>query len=283
LIFILESLKHTNGLKEMLSFNNLGNLGRLANQMFQYASLKGIATNRGFDFCIPPKEVFGVFDPNVRRDKLSIYDLFELEKGNNVNLTSNKVVRESEFTFSEEIFNNCEDNIDLLGYFQSEKYFKHIEDEIRSDFSFNSKLNEDCKEFMSSLNSEVISLHIRRGDYVSNPNHPLQTLEYYEKALQQLPSDLPVLIFSDDCNWCSSQELFDGDRFMISEHSSSDADLCMMSLCDYHIIANSSYSWWGAWLGNSQKTIAPKNWFGGSCIDKDVKDMEFGNWVWLHT
>jgi hypothetical protein len=264
----------------MLSFNNLGNLGRLANQMFQYASLKGIASHRGYEFCIPPKEVFGQKDPNVNED-LNLYDVFDLHNRNNVRLTQNQIITERMHTFDEDLFNNCKDNIDLLGYFQTEKYFKHIEDEIRSDFSFTLELYNTCNEFISSLNSEVISIHVRRGDYLINPNHPVQTLDYYKQALQVLPQELPVLVFSDDYNWCLSQELFDGDRFMISENSSVDSDLCMMSMCNYHIIANSSFSWWGAWLAKSKKTIAPKNWFDQDCLNKNVKDMKFGNWTWL--
>jgi hypothetical protein len=272
--------KLTNGIKKMLSFNHIGNLGRLANQMFQYASLKGISKHRGYEYCIPPKEVFGKKDPMVNKD-LNLYDIFSIEKTNNIELSKNPVLQERVHIFDEELFINCPDNIDLFGYFQTEKYFKHIEDEIRSDFSFNLNLYENCKAHINSLNSEVISLHIRRGDYISNSNHPVQTLEYYKKALEQLPTEISVLIFSDDCEWCSSQELFDNDRFMISENSSVDADLCLMSLCKYHIIANSSLSWWGAWLAQSKHTIAPKNWFGGECVNKDVKDMEFGNWSWV--
>ena len=272
--------KLTNGIKKMLSFNHICNLGRLANQMFQYASLKGIAKHRGYEYCIPPKEVFGKKDPMVNKD-LNLYDIFSIEKTNNIELSKNPVLQERVHIFDEELFINCPDNIDLFGYFQTEKYFKHIEDEIRSDFSFNLNLYENCKAHINSLNSEVISLNIRRGDYISNSNHTVQTLEYYKKALEQLPTEISVLIFSDDCEWCSSQELFDNDRFMISENSSVDADLCLMSLCKYHIIANSSLSWWGAWLAQSKHTIAPKNWFGGECVNKDVKDMEFGNWSWV--
>lgn len=264
----------------MLSFNHLGNLGRLANQMFQYASLKGIARNRGFDFCIPPKNVFGQRDPMVRLD-LNLYDVFDIENKNQTGLLPNPVVYETVHTFDEEIFNNLPDDKDLIGYFQTENYFKHIEAEIREDFAFKPELQESCKEFMSSLGSSAISLHIRRGDYVHNPNHPVQSLEYYQQALNALPADIPVLIFSDDENWCNQQELFSGDRFMVSQNSSVDADLCLMSLCDYHIIANSSFSWWGAWLARSKKIIAPKNWFGGECINKDTRDMEFENWTWL--
>jgi hypothetical protein len=264
----------------MLSFNYLGNLGRLANQMFQYASLKGIATHRGFDFCIPPKEIFGSKDPMVNKD-LNLYDIFDLHNRNEVGLTQNKILQERMHTFDEELFNNCPDNIDLFGYYQTDKYFNHIEDEIRSDFSFKLELYDKCLEFITSLNSKVISLHIRRGDYVVNPNHPVQSVEYYQKALELLPNNISVLVFSDDCEWCNKQSLFKDDRFMIAEESSVDADLCMMSMCHYHVIANSSFSWWGAWLANSQQIIAPKNWFGGQCIDKDVKDMKFGNWNWI--
>ena len=121
---------------------------------------------------------------------------------------------------------------------------------------------------------------VRRGDYVSNPNHPLQTVEYYQRALEMLP-DLDVIVFSDDPDWCNAQEIFQPDRFSISESNTVDADLCLMSLCKYHILANSSLSWWGAWLAKSEKIIAPKNWFGGDCVNKSVSDMEFGDWTWL--
>lgn len=262
----------------MLSFNHLGNLGRLANQMFQYASLKGIAKNRGYDFCIPPKEVFGQKDPMVNKD-LNLYDVFDIESKNTISLSDNKIVQESGFSFDENIFNRCEENVDLIGYFQTEKYFKHIEDEIRSDFAFSNDVFDQCNEFVNSLDSEVVSLHIRRGDYTINPNHPVQSLEYYEKSLELLPKDIPVLVFSDDAPWCFEQDLFKGDRFLISQNSSVDADLCMMSLCDYNIIANSSLSWWGSWLANSKKTIAPKNWFGGSCINHNTDDLYCSDWI----
>ena len=68
---------------------------------------------------------------------------------------------------------------------------------------------------------------------------------------------------------------------MIAEGNSTDCDLCLMSLCKYHIIANSSFSWWGAWLANSKQVIAPKNWFGGDCAEKNVGDLPFGNFEFL--
>ena len=264
----------------MLSFNNLGNLGRLANQMFQYASLKGIAKNRGFDFTIPPLDKFGSVDPMVRDDPLNIYNLFNIDKKNQVGMYPNNILTERMHTFDQELFEKCPDNVDLFGYYQCPKYFNHIEDEIRKDFSFPKELIDSAQEVIDTLGDDVISLHIRRTDYIANPNHPLQPLEYYTKALDKLPKNVSVVVFSDDFEWCDQQEEFSDDRFAISNNAA-DFDLCLMSMCKYHIIANSSFSWWGAWLGKSEKVIAPKNWFGASCAHKSVEDLVFGDWTWL--
>lgn len=263
----------------MISFNNLGNYGRLGNQMFQYASLKGIAANRGFDFCIPPENVFGVSDPNVKNSTTNIHNTFNISWVK-TELPNNKIVNESGFDFDEDLFNICEDNIDLLGYFQSEKYFKHIESEIRKDFSFSNLLVKDCNEFIESIdsNKEVISLHIRRGDYLNLQSyHPTPPIEYYQEALKRFP-DIPVLIFSDDANWCLNQKAFDSDRFLISESNAADFDMCLMAMCKYHIIANSSFSWWSAWLSGSDNVIAPKNWFGPSLTHFNTKDLYLDTW-----
>ena len=125
----------------MLSFNHIGNLGRLANQMFQYASLKGIARNCGYDFCIPPKNVFGQIDELVRNNDFSIYDVFDLEKNNNIQITKNPVFQEKMHNFDEKLFRTCPDNVDLFGYYQTEKYFNHIKDEIKKDFTFSNEVN----------------------------------------------------------------------------------------------------------------------------------------------
>jgi hypothetical protein len=262
----------------MLSFNHIGNLGRLGNQMFQYASLKGIAKYRDYEYSIPPKEVFGNIDNNVKRSECNLHDVFDLEK-EKIGLIKNPTLPERMHEFDEDLFVNFPDNVDLFGYYQSEKYFKHIENEIRKDFSFKEDLFDMCKNVING-DEVVISLHIRRGDYITNNNHPVQDIEYYEKALSKF-DNYPVIVFSDDPEWCKNKNIFSSDRFLISENNTTDFDLCLMSLCDYHIIANSSFSWWGAWLAKSKQVIAPKKWFGGECVNKNVKDMPFGNWIWL--
>jgi hypothetical protein len=266
----------------MLSFNSIGNLGRLGNQMFEYASLKGIAKNRKYDFCIPPREYFGQNDDPVRQSDFIIYDVFNIEETNNIYFQNFPVLSERMFNFDEEIFENCPDNVDLFGYFQCEKYFEHIEDEIRKDFTFKDEIYDCSKECFDQLfnNQEVISLHIRRGDYMINPNHPVQSLEYYQKALSNFDENIPVCIFSDDVDWCNQQEFFESDRFFISNSEDTRIDLCLMSMCTYHIIANSSYSWWGSYLAQSKKTVAPSDWFGDELkITKDIKDLYRQNWI----
>ena len=273
---------HTNGIKKMLSFNNLGNLGRLANQMFQYASLKGVARHRGYDFSIPPQQVFGQHDTLVRSSELNIYNVFDNIKNNNIQVARNPILQERMHEFDEELFRSCPDNVDFFGYYQSPKYFEHIKDEIKNDFKFSDEVESICNEMYESINGkEIVSLHIRRTDYIVNNNHPLQPMSYYEKALKLFDKNVQILVFSDDPAWCQEQGLFADDSIMISEGNDADVDMCLMSKCNYHIIANSSFSWWGAWLGNSEKVVAPSNWFADSCADKSVKDMVFGDWTWV--
>jgi Glycosyl transferase family 11 len=248
----------------MISFNNLGNMGRLGNQMFQYASLKGIAKKRGYSYSIPNK--------NELNNCFYIKETLQ-------NKTERTIIVEK-FEFNEEFFNDCPDNVDIRGYFQTEKYFKHIEQEIRSDFTFVNKIYKPCKDYINSIykNNKVISLHVRRGDYLTDPNFECLDLNYYYEALEELP-DFPVLIVSDDPEWC--KEKFKGKKFNISLTKNTYFDLCLMTICDYHIIANSSFSWWGSWLANSKKTIAPKNWFSsnGSLKDWNTKDLYLPDWI----
>jgi len=257
-----------------ISFNRLGNLGHLGNQMFQYASTKGIATKNNTEFYIPETKYFGTSYNTLS----NIDDCFNIKC--NRQITNFPDYVEHEFNFDENLFNISGD-IDLLGYFQSERYFKHIEDEIRKDFCFIPEIYDPTMEIFKSIvgDGSVVSLHIRRGDYLTDPNHPTQTFNYYSKALEYFDSGLPVLILSDDTSWCKEQEIFSDDRFLISESNNCYADLCIMSLCDYHIICNSSFSWWGSWLAKSKKTVSPKNWFGGDCINHNTEDLYLKNWI----
>jgi len=281
----------------MIGFNHIGTMGRFGNQMFQYAALKGIAANRGFEYTIPP-------DGRVDQiDNYGLLEAFELTTNKNIGYLDTKLgSRENHFHFDENIFNKCQDETSLLGFFQSEKYFKHIEEDLRKDFTFKENWLEPCKGFRKQIKGEVIFLHVRRGDpnlvdkrgfkwaYVNlQSTHPVQPLEYYEKALKEFPEDIPVLVFSDSIEWCKQQQIFDNGRFMFSEPDDKYGDgalvpyldMCLMSLCDHAIIANSSMSWWGAWLiqNPNKKVVAPSMWFGSDYADKDTKDLYCEDWI----
>jgi hypothetical protein len=149
----------------MLAFNHLGQLGRLGNQMFQYASLRGIAARRGYDFGIPPSDFNNEWSSH---QLFEVFDLPFLPKQNikYLDMGQAPVVQEKHFHFDEVLLNQCPNDVSLLGYFQSEKYFKHIEDSIKEDFTFRSHILEPCKEIFESFDNPV-SLHVRRTDYLT--------------------------------------------------------------------------------------------------------------------
>ncbi len=261
----------------MLAFNHLGHLGRLGNQMFQYASLRGIAARRGYDFGIPPSK----FEDEWRSHQLfEVFDLPHLPRQNVKYLDGGNapVAQEKFFHFDQLLFDQCPNDISLFGFFQSEKYFKHIEESIKEDFTFREHILEPCKDIAEGFENPV-SLHVRRTDYLTNnANHHNLDLSYYEEALKHF-DDRQVIVFSDDPEWCKEQSLFSDDRFFVSESEDNKIDLCLMTFCTSHIIANSSFSWWGAWLANSQKVIAPSKWFGPNNADKETKDLIPETWT----
>lgn len=161
-------------------------------------------------------------------------------------------------------------------YLQSEKYFVHNRDYILQNF----KLPKDREEYLVSKYgdlSEYTSLHIRRGDYLKNPNYHtnLTSTDYYDRALDYLkPKQL--LVFSDDTEW--AKEHFSNS--IVVEEQEDYLEIFLMSFCKDNIIANSSFSWWGAWLNtNPNKTvIAPSNWFGPEC-GASTKDLVPESWI----
>ena len=181
----------------MIGFNALGRMGRLANQMFQYASLKGIARNVGADIIVPHYKD-AVDDGIGNKLRSELFDSFNLNV--NIGLLNNgnaPVVQERFFHFDEEIFKLCPDHVSLHGFFQSEKYFKHIKDIIRKDFSFHDEIINPCLEFISDV-IDPIFLHVRRGDYINWPSKEFPAVldfEWYERAMSLIKTKLKNPIF----------------------------------------------------------------------------------------
>ena len=188
------------------------------------------------------------------------------------------------------------------GFCQTEKYFKHIEDEIREDFAFKDDILKPCNEFISTFEN-ILFLHVRRGDNVGREEYyRMMTFDYYERALSHFDDDAYVLIMTDDPEWCSEQEFFDGDRFLLNSdvprydhlclegdgtHKNSCVpytDLCLMSLCNGAILSSSTLGWWGAWLqkGRTNPVIVPEHWYGPT-LEKvnDCRDLYPEDWTVL--
>ena len=280
----------------MIGYNKLGSNGRLGNQMFQYAALRGIAAKRGYDWCIPP-------DTYDHKDNYGLFETFEMTnvKEFNIGFVSGDCIQENNHCFIPEFFDECPDNVSLDGYFQTEKYFTHIEKEIHKDFTFKKNYLIPCQEYINSLSSPPIFLHIRQSDNIGREQyHPILSIEFFENALKQFAEDTLCFVFTDDMEWCKSQEFFKQERFLFNEKNERysyqnidgtgklqntllpQIDLCLMSLCSGGIIANSSFSWWGAWLQNNRgKIIAPnsKVWFGSAMTHLDTSDIVPKRWI----
>ena len=280
----------------MIGYNKLGSNGRLGNQMFQYAALRGIAAKRGYDWCIPP-------DTYDHKDNYGLFETFEMTnvKEFNIGFVSGDCIQENNHCFIPEFFDECPDNVSLDGYFQTEKYFTHIEKEIHEDFTFKKNYLIPCQEYINSLSSPPIFLHIRQSDNIGREQyHPILSIEFFENALKQFVEDTLCFVFTDDMEWCKSQEFFKQERFLFNEKNERysyqnidgtgklqntllpQIDLCLMSLCSGGIIANSSFSWWGAWLQNNRgKIIAPnsKVWFGSAMTHLDTSDIVPKRWI----
>lgn len=204
-----------------------------------------------------------------------------------------KVITEPSFSYNPEIVNKTPDEAYLLGYWQTEKYFKEVSSVIRDDFTplkTFSSVFQRCEEKIA--NQVTASLHVRRGDYVSDPRYQKKyltcSLTYYKRAINKLretSSDLNVYVFSDDIEWARN-ELVDCQSlsFVGREDDLTDLEeLILMSKCNHHIISNSTYGWWGAWLNQKpgKMVIAPFQWFADKKMQTQSDDNIPEDWTRL--
>jgi hypothetical protein len=199
-------------------------------------------------------------------------------------------VKERYFHFDPAVL-DAPDDVCLRGNWQSEKYFLTVESELRRELVPRHKPGRSNLEMARRINSAcAVSLHIRRGDYVSNPvalaYHGLCGSGYYRKAIERIAEAAKAphfFVFSDDIAWAEEnlETGFPTTFVNINDVKREYEDLRLMSLCQHHIIANSSFSWWGAWLCNDpgKIVIAPQNWFQGAA--HDTSDLLPDTWIRL--
>jgi len=288
-------------------------LGGLGNQMFQYAAGRALAYRHktelkldisGFkivkgitprDYGLSPFSVTGTFasEKEVRCMKKPLTPLRFFLAGIGDLISGNEVItyKKEPFFHYDPAFQTFPDNVYLDGYWQSEKYFRDIEKIIRSEFTLKKEPDEPDKQMAEKISgSNAISIHIRRGDYIANPvthnHHGVCPLEYYQTAINHMVTKCPdphFYIFSDDPAWVKQNLAVHYPHTCVTHNLNirDSSDLWLMSLCKHHIIANSSFSWWGAWLSDNPEkmVIAPKRWVNDPNVD--TRDLIPESWQFV--
>ena len=286
--------------------------GGLGNQMFQYAIGKKLSllnkTKLKLDLSFlldrTPRSNFTYRDYNLNIFNLTIESATPKEIKPFVNYLgskikrkiythlflgkNNKYINEKQLTCDPDIF-KLTGNIYLDGYWQTEKYFNDIKNILYNDFTIKIPQDEKNQEIAKIIkNSNSVSIHIRRGDYIENKQtyniHGICDLDYYYNCINLLLKQLKnpyFFIFSDDHQWAKENLKLDYPMTFVDHNNASKnyEDLRLMSQCKHNIIANSTFSWWGAWLNQNPNKIvyAPQKWFNDS--SRDTKDLIPDQWI----
>lgn len=251
--------------------------GGLGNQLFQYALGRCLAHRHEVPLYLDTQlhksrhhRDFALADFQIRIDTIPKKKLKRLLKPRLWRSPKLQEVREQhEFCFDGAVL-ELPSNVYLKGYWQSEKYFKPVESILRNEFQVRHPLEGKNLQFAQEIaRHNAVSIHIRRGDYVTIPSCHVLPLDYYQRAISDIATqveDPHFYIFSNDPTW-AKENLHLPYPTCVVDHNDEAAgfeDLRLMSLCKHHIIANSSFSWWGAYLGSHPEKIvyAPDPWFG---------------------
>jgi hypothetical protein len=274
-------------------------LGGLGNQLFQYAASKALAIRNNSELAVDASW-YDTVDPNYRDVKLFNFNVTSklAEKKELSRYRIGKIIAKILPQVQGNIFTEKNPGFQpellelkgdwyLDGYFQSEKYFKAIEETIRREITLKYSLEDKYPEISTKIkNTNSVSVHIRRGDYLMAKHqtmHPICTPEYYADAVGRIKNSIadPVLFFfSDDIEWVKENLKFDLPAEYVSSPDMKDyEEMLLMSRCKHQITANSSFSWWGAWLNSNPAkiVIAPKVWFGDP--SKSTGDLVPEEWI----
>lgn len=279
----------------IVTFDELGSLGRLGNSLFQIAAVVGIANELGYLAVFPEFENSKYFKGVFKKEEIINRNKF---------LYREPFFHFQNFDWSEVVPLSIETKnpteflrLNLYGYFQSEKYFENCIDEVLSMFEFEDSLRKKCKTIYKeilltnkkNLDTSTCAIHMRFGDYLDNKGYYTQLAEthYYPKAINYIErqslleqNKYPLfLIFSDD-NEKAEEALkklgfAKTNSYLIINNLNDVESFCLQSLCDNFITANSSYSWWASYLSKNENKIvvAPRSWFGKDAVGLNTKDL----------
>lgn len=278
--------------------------GGLGNQMFQYAAGKRLACHLGVPLMIDTSlfsaqhcatareyalDAFALEDPIATADDLRPFlPRHGLSRWLPRFARHRTYYRERHFHFDPAVL-ELRGEVCLDGYWQSERYFSDIAGTIREAFRFKQPLSgKNLHLYQQIRDVEAVSLHVRRGDYVSDEKthrwHGVCGVDYYDRAINHIVEHVSgpnFFVFSDDLHWASNHLKFRHPVTFVDHNppEMGHEDMRLMSFCRHHIIANSSFSWWGAWLNpNPGKiVIAPRKWFSG--FEADTRDLYPEGWL----
>lgn len=270
-------------------------VGGLGNQMFQFAAAKALAMQNNAELRMD----ISAFT-NYKTWPYQL-DLFNVQEALTTPETpsrlkkwfsnSAQIYQEPHFHFDENFFSLAGDNLYLRGYFQSFRYFEHIRSTLENTFTLRKPLTHSSQAWLKkfSQTDNSIAVHIRRGDYLDPQNqsiHQSVTLDYYHRAMslmREICKQQHFFIFSDDAAYIHEHFSKLGDVTIVSsDNTPAHEEMLLMSQCQHNIIANSTFSWWGAWLNNNPQKIvcAPYQWFSRARQrELDPTDLYCPDWI----
>lgn len=266
-------------------------IGGLGNQMFQYATGRALAARLDAPLLLDLRDFrhyklrhYGLDRMQIEARPATAWELARWPvwlrnrrwSGARIGIGS-RWFREDGLRFSPE-FANLTGTVGLDGYFQSELYFAGVRQTLLQEFRPGAPLSRENEVLAERIRAVAgACLHVRRGDYVSDPRtsavHGVCSPAYYRRAIAMLREryeGLRIFVFSDDPAWCRANLSLDGATFVENNGAAPECDIFLMAQCLHHIIANSSFSWWGAWLADRPgMTIAPRPWFSDDRLRDD--------------
>jgi hypothetical protein len=269
--------------------------GGLGNQMFQYAFLLSLKQQCPDKLQIPYYRFFLRFSEIEKHEKYTLEAAFDLEKTNVFVVFLARLIKRfcTKVQFDELVYEpllhnvNCSRTEYYLGFWQSEKYFASVAEQVRSAFTFRQPEKVECISVLQEIRkANSVSIHVRRGDFLQKPAYiDLCEAGYYGSAIAYMDKhvrDAKFFVFSDDIQWC--RDTFKGEQFFLVDCNTGEdvhLDMFLMSECKHNIIANSTFSWWAAWLnGNQQKMVlTPDQWFSEGCVEHDMNDILPEQWL----
>jgi hypothetical protein len=277
IILCIISIIYNNPAKEpYVTYTRLAKKGQFGNQLFQIASVIGIAEKNNMKYKFPYWNYSKYFENALP------YQHEEIASSN-----FSDDIPENYHGYQDIVLNKNHKIVDINGWRQSEKYFNKYKDKVLHYFKFKQEYINNVYEKLPILKQNCISIHVRRGDYIIYPGFVVLSFDYYNNAVNYIKEKMPIVIVSDDIEWCKQNLKNLKGPIHYSPFTFLIDDLICLHLCAHSVMSASSFSWWGAWLSNHNKLInrkhkqvvvAPKPWFNGPLSNKNTDDIYCKDW-----